>query len=132
VQEVVKEQGQVMSLTLQNNELLYHTNKKLNRELAEAQGAAEQAKHEARKAKEALEVEKKRFTDYVSKVEEAGGDRFKALYLNARQVLSSYLFDTLTPDQLKERLAEMAEQAKEIEAMPNKITPEELQAWRES
>lgn len=122
VQGVMRQQGHVASAALQNNFMLYHTNKKLvaeNRELKEANKSLGQAN-------DALHAQNERQKEYIIRLESSGGDKYKALYEDARRTLQSFLHDLLTPEQLKERLDAMQAQAKELQALPELVTRKEL------
>jgi hypothetical protein len=127
VQKVMHEQGQVMSAALSNNHALYHTNKKLVGRLREID--AENASLIRRV--NLLADENLQLSHYVAKLEAGGGDRFRPLYEQAQRTLNAYLFDALTQDELRARLGDMNAQAKEIEAMPDKATDEEINAQPE-
>lgn len=124
VQQVMHEQGQVMSAALTNNHALYHTNKKLVarcREL-DADNASLNRRFEIISARNAA------LGQYIGKLESGGSDRFRVLYEETRRTLELYLTDALTQDQLRKRLGDMKAQAEEIEAMPDKATEEEINA----
>jgi GTP1/Obg family GTP-binding protein len=121
-QGLMRQQGQVMSATLQNNHTLYHTNKKLvaeNRDLHASNKSLCQAN-------DALHAQNERQREYIQRLESSGSDKFKPLYEDARKTLLSFLHDALSPDQLRERLKAMDEQRKELEALPEVVTRREL------
>jgi hypothetical protein len=122
VQGVMRQQGHVASAALQNNFMLYHTNKKLvaeNRELRETNEILGQAN-------DALHAQNERQREYIIRLESSGGDKYKSLYEDARKTLLSFLHDALTPEQLKERLDAMQAQATELKALPELVTRREL------
>jgi hypothetical protein len=119
VQKTTRAQGEVMSLALDNNFNLYHTNKKLvaeNRGLKSQNRALELATTELRRRLEEIE----------SRFGEAGGDGYKALWLHAQRTMEGWLHDALTPEALAEKLAAMKQQAAEIAALPERVTEAEL------
>jgi hypothetical protein len=127
VQHVMHEQGQVMSAALANNHNLYHTNRKLVDENRALTGDKAQlaSKLERERAKNEYQAE------YIAKLEAGGGDKFRALYEQARQTLANYLHDALTSEELRQRLGDMEAQRKEIEALPERATPEEIERSKE-
>jgi hypothetical protein len=123
LQKVVHEQGQVMSATLSNNHLLYHTNKKLvsqNRELV-----AENASLNRR-----MEIISERCTQLERTMADGGGDRFLALYTEARKTLEAFLHDAISPEELAKRMKAMEEQRKELQSLPELVTQDELVAMQ--
>ncbi len=124
---LARSQGQVMSAALENNHTLYHTNKALKGELSEVKGELRSVR--SRNAQ--LERELAATQAYVGKLEQAGGDRYRALYEHTRQVLVQSLHDQLDPDQLKARLDDMKAQAEEIAKDPTMLTPEQIEKLKE-
>lgn len=123
VQTVVREQGMVMSESLKNNEMLYHTNKQLKRELQIAQEALRHAHtYGERMERRAVAAE-----EYAAKLEAGGGDKFRPLYEQARQLLANHLHDAMTQEELAQKLSDMREQAKELAADPQALTLEQIQ-----
>lgn len=121
VQKVVHEQGQVMSKALQNNHVLYHTNKKLvaeNRELHTVNNKLEALNEQLRSRVHELERTQK----------DSGGNYFLGLYTEARKTLEAYLSDAMTDEQLRKKLDEMEAQRKELQALPELVTEAELVA----
>lgn len=134
VQQVVRQQGHVMSAALANNEQLYHTNKKLTAELKEARRRVEaltrQCQHFEVKVAE-LESEAALFTAANAETVELVGTRAANEQLRAHnaflvETLQAYLYAELDQDGLREKLESLKVQAKEIEAMPDRATPEEI------
>lgn len=120
--EVVREQGQVMSATLENNALLYHTNKKLvseNRALKANQSALEFDLKNLQRRIEGL-------TEHNERLIAAGGDRYKVLYEQSRDTLLRYLHSELDNDQLRVALDGMKAQAAELAKLPELVTEQEL------
>lgn len=118
---IVHEQGQVMSATLSNNHLLYHTNKKLvaeNREL----------KSELESLQRRFDILSDRATRMEQTLALGGGDSFLALYTEARRTLEAYLHDAISPSELRKKLEEMDAQRKELQGLPELVTEEELVA----
>jgi hypothetical protein len=121
IQKIVHEQGQVMSKTLENNHLLYHTNKKLvaqNRELV--------AENESLRRR--FEIISERNSQLERTLANGGGDTFLALYTECRKTLEAYLHDAMTPEELRRKLVEMEAQKKELQALPELVTEAELVA----
>jgi hypothetical protein len=118
VQKVVHEQGQVMSRALENNHLLYHTNKKLVAE--------------NRQLKAAMESLQRRFdivSERNSQLERAmtpSSDYYLALYTECRKTLEAFLHDAMTPEELQKKLAAMEDQKKELQSLPELVTEAEL------
>lgn len=117
VQSVVRKQGQMAKLALDNNHLLYHTNKKLV-----AENRALKAENERLKQVEA------RCQQLERTVADSGGNYFLGLYTEARKTLEAYLSDAMTDEQLKKKLDEMEAQRKELAALPELVTEAELVA----
>lgn len=122
VQSVVREQGQVMSAALANNHQLYHTNKKLTRELEYHRGQEQQWRSNFDELAKRFEAQ----GEYIAKLEAAGGDRYRPLYEHAQRTLAAFMHDAIPPEQLPAKLEEMKRQAAEIEAMPERATEEEI------
>ena len=125
--KLARAQGQVMSAALENNHTLYHTNKELKRRLDEAERTARSASENAA----ALRARLGAAYAYATALEACGGDKFRPLYERARETLQRHLFDTLTPDELGERLADMKRQAEQIKSDPSMLTPEEIAKLKE-
>lgn len=126
--QLARRQGQVMSEALANNHTLYHTNKELKKALDSAERAASYARARAAQLEQQLAASQA----YAAKLEAAGGDRFRALYEDARKVLVLSLHDTLSPDDLATKLADMKQQAEEIAKDPTMLTPEQIEKLKES
>lgn len=120
VQRVMHEQGQVMSGALANNHLLYHTNKKL---VAENRALRDENASLRRR----MDIVSDR-NQQLEQTMATGGGGFRALYEEARKTLESYLYDSLTEDGLRAKLADMRAQAKELAALPELVTEAELVA----
>jgi hypothetical protein len=121
VQKVVHDQGQVMSKALQNNHMLYHTNKKLvarNREL--------EAEMESLSIR--FDIISQRCAQLERTLQDSGGNYFLGLYTECRKTLEAYLSDAMTDEQLKKQLAAMEAQRKELAALPELVTEAELVA----
>lgn len=119
---LARQQGQVMSATLDNNHLLYHTNKKLVAENRELRAALKGAEFHEKQLKQRIDA----LAAHNEQLVNAGGDRYKVLYQQSRQTLVSYLHDELGNDQLREKLDEMKKQAAELDQLPEKVTEREL------
>jgi hypothetical protein len=124
VQQVMRQQGEVMSATLSNNHLLYHTNKKLTARLRELEDENESLLRRL----DILSQQNTAQAEYIDKLESNGSDRFRALYEDSRRTLELYLTDALTQDQLRQRLGDMKAQADELAKMPDLVTKAELVA----
>ncbi len=122
VQLTVREQGMVMSQTLKNNYTLYHTNKKLT---AEAVDLRHQLALERRKAEFATKRAEELDT-YLQLIQNTTGGHWKLAFETLRKTFDQYMYDELDHDQLKALLAEQDAQAKELAAMPDKVTDQEL------
>lgn len=123
---LARQQGQVMSAALQNNHVLYHTNKELKRALDSAES---QARAERVRATQ-LQTQLTAAQEYIVRLESAGGDKWKTLYEHARNVMLQSLHDTLTPGELKVRLDEMKGQAEELSKDPQVLTMEQIEKIR--
>jgi hypothetical protein len=118
VQKVVHEQGQVMSKALENNHLLYHTNKKLVAENRQLKAAMESLQRR-------FNIVSERNAE-LEKVMVPGGDYYLALYTECRRTLEAYLHDAISPEELQKKLAAMEAQKKELQSLPELVTEAEL------
>lgn len=121
--DLARRQGHVMSAALENNHTLYHTNKALKNALEAAQNTSRFEQVRAMR----LETQLAAAQAYAAKLEAAGGDKYKALYEEARRVMLLSLHDALSPEQLQQRLADMKAQADEIAKDPTMLTPEQIE-----
>jgi hypothetical protein len=120
VQKTTRAQGQVMSKALENNHLLYHTNRKLvarNREL----------EAENKSLRWRLDIVSYRCSQ-LERAMTPSSDYYLALYTECRKTLEAYLSDAMTPERLRKKLDEMEEQKKELQALPELVTEAELVA----
>jgi hypothetical protein len=119
VGRLVKSQGAVMSETLSNNAMLWEERKGLRLALKDLQG----------QNRELLEVNLKlsrkvaELTEAIAKLEASGGDRWRALYEDARRTLVATLHDQLDEESLKERLGAMKRQNEQLLAEGVKPVP---------
>lgn len=119
VQKVVRSQGQVMSETLSNNAMLWEERKLLRRENAELKGLVDDLNRMVANLSRTLEER----NEALDKLEAAGGDRWRALYEDARRTLVANLHDQLDADELKERLGAMKRQNEQLLAEGATLVP---------
>jgi hypothetical protein len=115
-------QGQVMSAALANNHTLYHTNKDLVERTRQLGLQVDGLRRELERKSAVIEA----LEAHVQRLQQAGGDQWKPLYLDARKVIEGWLFAELSHEQLKESLERMQKQQKDLEGMPETLTPEEI------
>lgn len=118
VQQVVRSQGQVMSAALRNNEALYYTNKTLVQRCRELDTENRALRQHAANLEQ-------RLAELQHTLDDSGGDRYKALYEEARRALSAQMYDALDENELAAHLARIKQQAAEIDAMPELVTKED-------
>lgn len=135
IKKVVREQGQVMSETLKNNEQLYHQNKDLRAELKSARAERDREHMRARQASERVEE----LEAELEKLRMESPDAVELIALRARteqlqqhnaflrQTLEAQLYNELDSDQLAAKLQQMRDQAKELAASEYAISEEEFQ-----
>lgn len=119
VQGVVRSQGQVMSESLKNNAMLWEDRKALKARNAELLSGNESL----RRINEQLV---QRNAELEKTVAESGGDRYLALYQQARRTLEANLHDLLEADQIAAKLSEMKAQHEQLraEGVPEPTTPD--------
>lgn len=118
VQAVVRQQGQVMSAALKNNEALYYTNKTLVARCRELDAENQAFRTQVANLEQQLAV-------LSAAVAESGGNAWKALYLQSRRVLSLDQYGALSEAELEQNLAQMKRQQAELEAMPERVSKED-------
>lgn len=128
IRKVTRTQGQVMSAALSNNAQLYETNKKLTALVRDMERETRAAVRARELAEQRLEEERAAWREFQESLGNAGGDRYRALYESACRTMTAWLHAELDPEQLQKRLDEMKAQAKEIQQMEHRATPEELKA----
>lgn len=126
IQKIVHSQGQVMSSTLQNNAMLWEERKHLKAENLALKG-------ENRSLRTALEQSEQRNSALQKTIEEGGGDRYLALYEQARKTMTLYISDALDEEQLKEKLTAMEDQKRalladgvELPSLPSREAVDEV------
>lgn len=122
IQKIVRQQGQVLSLALQNNHTLYHTNKDLVQAKRELEAVEQGLNQQIR----TLQGQISALQEHVHKLEEAGGDKWKPLYLDARKTIEAWLFGEHDVDSLAAQLEALKGQQKELEETPETLSQLEI------
>jgi len=133
VRKVVKEQGQVMSAALENNETLGNTNKRLREDLALALSTSNRLEKERNHYLGLLEAIPKELAERMLLLGENEAVKAENAQLRkANAEMRDFMIRTVTPELDSEQRAEQIErlkkQAAELEATGLVPTPEELKA----
>lgn len=122
VQRVVRQQGQVLSLALQNNHVLYHTNKSLVTAKRELEAVERTLNGTIESLRGQLEAQAR----HIERLEASGGDKWRLLYEDAKRTIDSWVGDNLDFEGLKAAQKRLAEQAGDLRALPETLTPEQI------
>lgn len=112
VQKTTRQQGHVMSLALDNNAALWELKKKLEAEnrVLKNEVAGLRA-HLAAKDRRLEEMQRA-----TEKLDASGGDKWRALYEDARRTLTLYTSDAFDLPELEKRMATMKDQHDALKA----------------
>lgn len=121
LRSTVKEQGQVMSATLENNALLWEERKQMKQLLKEKEGKIAQLQGALTTAREELaklKTPEHRSLHDLRVLSEEQAKQIEGL----KKALMLHLTEAIGPDELKERFVALTEQRKELDAAGVKPT----------
>lgn len=127
VRGIVAEQGQVMSLTLENNAALYHTNKQLKAERRQFTDRIRDLEHQNRKLTEEVAALSTPINRSLHELEELC-TKLSAMNESLRAELTANQFPEYDTDARQAALKAMQAQSAELKADPDVPTQEQINA----